>query len=267
MEVKTVIEKFLYCPISSSCEIMDIFARLPGAVHHRGDAKLEQFVYVPGTRKDRVVLVAHADTVWHAHYGNPQQAKIAFHEGVYYSENPLCGSGADDRAGCAMVWALQDSGHSLLILDGEEKGKRGAKYLKKAYPKLYRQLNRHRYMIELDWQGTEGCLYNQVDNSPAFKRYIEKETGFLDSHAKGGCDLQVLCQKVCGVNMATGWHHCHRQTETLDVAQWENSYTILKTFLGKKQPRFASPLRYRFRNCVMRVRALCGRILRKLKLK
>lgn len=182
MESKEILDRFLNIPIASSQGVFEIFAQLPGAVWHKGEKPLQQFVYVPGTREDRVVLVAHGDTVWDAFYGHPQEAVLRYEDGIYTSGNEKCGIGADDRAGCAMVWALRNSGHSLLILDGEEKGKIGASNLKKTHKKLYREINRHRFILELDWAGAGGCLFNQVDNTQSFKDYIQ--TVFTDSHKK-----------------------------------------------------------------------------------
>lgn len=265
MDSKMILDQFLNIPISSSQGVFDIFAQLPGAIRHKGEKDLEQFVYVPGTREDRVVLVAHADTVWDAAYGNSQTAVLEYADGVYSSGNPRCGIGADDRAGCAMVWALRDSGHSLLILDGEEKGKHGAKYLKKSHPKLYRQLNRHRFMLELDWSGVGQCLFNQVDNSPEFKAYIQND--FTIGQSKGGCDLQILCRDVCGANLSVGWHKWHTPQEYLVVSQWEENYEKLCAFLGKNQSRFPIPVKYKIRNFLLGCRGFAGRILRKLGLR
>ena len=138
MDSKAILDQFLNIPITSSQEVFEKFAQLPGAVWRKGDKALQQFIYVPGTRQDRVLLSAHADTVWDAAYGNPQKAEVQYADGVYSSGSEKCGIGADDRAGCALVWALRDSGHSLLILDGEEKGKVGAKYLRKSYKVVLR---------------------------------------------------------------------------------------------------------------------------------
>lgn len=266
MDSKAILDQFIYMPIISSDAVFAQFAQLPGAVHQKGERPLQQFVFVPGSRKDRILLVAHADTVWHKEYGNPQGAVVIFENGVYSSGDPNCGIGADDRAGCAMLWALRDCGHSLLIVDGEEKGKHGAKYLRDEHGKLFRQLNKHRFMIEMDWAGTGGSLYNQVDNSDAFKTYIQKETGFVDSRKKGGCDLQILCRDVCGVNLSTGWHGCHTPKETLSVADWENTYNRMVRFLEKPQPKFPIPLKFRIRKTLQRGKAFLGRILRKLRI-
>ena len=265
MDSKAILDQFLNIPIASSQSVFEIFAQLPGAIWRKGKKPLQQFVYVPGTREDRVVLVAHADTVWDAFYGNPQEAVLCYEDGIYHSGNEKCGIGADDRAGCAMVWSLRNSGHSLLILDGEEKGKIGARYLRRSHKKLFRELNRHRFMLELDWAGAGGCLFNQVDNSQTFKDYIQ--TTFVDSQKGGGCDLQILCRDICGANLSTGWHGCHTPREQLSLAQWEENLQNLTEFLAKPQPQFKIPLKYKLRNLPKRLRSLAGRILRKLGLR
>lgn len=265
MDSKTILDQFLNIPITSSQGVFDIFAQLPGAISHKGRKELQQFVYVPGTRKDRVVLVAHADTVWNTFYGKPQEAKLQYADGIYSSGNEKCGIGADDRAGCAMVWALRDSGHSLLIVDGEEKGKIGANYLRKSHKKLFRELNRHQFMLELDWAGVGGCLFNQVDNTQVFKDYIQ--TAFTDSQKKGGCDLQILCRDICGANLSVGWWNCHTPREQLSLPQWEENLRKLTAFLEKTQPQFKIPLRTKLRNFYRKCRSFAGGILRKLGLR
>jgi hypothetical protein len=51
---KEILERFL---LMYPSEVLRTFAELPGAIVHR------DFVYVPGSRPDRILLVAHADTV------------------------------------------------------------------------------------------------------------------------------------------------------------------------------------------------------------
>lgn len=262
MDTKEILDQFLNIPVTSSRQVFELFAQLPGAVWHKGEKPLEQFVYVPGAREDRVLLSAHADTVWDTAYGRSREADLRHADGIYFSGSETCGIGADDRAGCAMVWALRNSGHSLLILDGEEKGKIGAKYLRKSHKKLFRELNRHRFILELDWAGDRGCLFNQVDNTPAFKDYIQ--TAFTDSKQKGGSDLQILCRDICGANLSVGWQNCHTPKEKLVVSHWESNYAALKAFLENPQPRYKIPLMWRLRRDI---RLLAGRILRKLGLR
>lgn len=258
---KEIVEYFLNISIADSGEIFQKFSALPGALTGCGENALERYVYVPGKKKNAVVLVAHADTVWDTSYGNPLKTTAAHKDGVYYSTNPNCGIGADDRAGCAMLWALRDSGHSLLLVDGEEHGKVGARYLRKRNPKLFRQLNRHRFMIELDWQGTNGCLYNQVENTQAFKDYISSHLCFQDDQKKGGCDLQILCRRICGVNIGVGYHNYHRSAETLVLAEWENTYHKLTAFLQQEHPRFPIPLRKQIRFILGSIKKKLGDLL------
>ncbi len=261
-----IISEFLNVPLDSGDAIFERFAALPGAVVGKGGEPLQRYVYLPGARKDRIVLVAHIDTVWDKAYGKPFSGEhtVLFEDGVFKSGTEGCGIGADDRAGCAMLWQMRECGHSILVTDGEEKGKHGAKYLKKSNPRLFRELNRHAYMIELDWKGTECCLFNQVDNTDKFKKYIENDLGFADSKANGGCDLQILCRHACGVNIGVGYHGWHADKETLVVSEWENTLKKLSAFLSKPQKRYGSrflPPYVRFaRRCV-------GKVLRMLKIK
>lgn len=233
---------FLNTPLDSGDAIFARFAALPGAVSDTGANPLQRYVYLPGTRADRVLLVAHIDTVWDRAYKKPfsEPREAVFEDGIFCSNHPACGIGADCRAGCAMLWELRQSGHSILIVDGEEHGKHGANYLKKTNRKLFRTLNRHQYMIEFDWQGTDGCLFNQVDNTTKFKAYIENVLGFTDSNAKGGTDLQVLCQRVCGVNLSIGYHKCHKNEEQLVLSEWENTLEKVRAFLERPQPHFST---------------------------
>ena len=58
---------FLEMPIESTDQVFSRFGNEPGAII-RGEG-LRKFAYVPGMRrKDRVLLVAHADTVWDFEY-------------------------------------------------------------------------------------------------------------------------------------------------------------------------------------------------------
>lgn len=100
-----VLEDFLSFPIASSEEIFKLFSREKGIdVHREGDKR--GFAYFRGNRKDRVLLVAHADTVWDKKYmpDKDYRQPVRLTNGFYEGENPECGIGADDRAGCAMLY-------------------------------------------------------------------------------------------------------------------------------------------------------------------
>lgn len=239
LEHYELLSHFLSIPTSSSHEVFSSFEALPAAVSGKGSSDLDRYVYIPGTRQDRILLVAHADTVWDTAYGKPpSESSLTFQDGIFHSTDPDRGIGADDRAGCAMLYALRDSGHSLLILGGEEHGKIGAWHLRKKNPQLFQELNHHRFMIEFDWVGAGHCLFNQVDNSNRFKEYIQTNLNVCDSQKSGGCDLQVLCHKICGVNLSAGFHHVHSPKETLVLSEWEDTYSRMCMFLQQSHPRF-----------------------------
>lgn len=263
---KQLLLEFLNAPLDGGAPILERFAALPNAVCGKGKEPLQNYVYIPGSRKDRVVLVAHADTVWDRAYSRvfSGERSVLFEDGAFYSSTTECGIGADDRAGCAMCWALKDCGHSILIVDGEEHGKHGAWYLRRTNRKLFRELNRHRYMIELDWMGTDSCLFNQVENTKKFKQYIEQVLGAKDSKAKGGTDLQVLCRDICGVNVGIGYHGWHSPKESLVVAEWENTLEKLENFLARPQKRF--PTKF-LSNQISLAKRCINKVLRILQLK
>lgn len=123
-----VLLEFLRFPLGSAEGILDKFARLPGAI--RAGNNLRQFVFVEGQRQNKVVLVAHADTCWDLFYRadkQPVPQNIQLTDGII--RNPGYGLGADDRAGCAILWLLRGLGHSLLIVNGEEYGEIGSGFL------------------------------------------------------------------------------------------------------------------------------------------
>ena len=95
-------------------------------------------------------------------------------------------------------------------------------------------------MIEFEWKGTDCSLFNQVDNTKKFKKYIEQDLGFTDSQAKGGCDLQILCRRICGVNLGVGYHKWHCAKETVVLSEWENTLQKVGAFLEKPQKRYPS---------------------------
>ena len=259
---KQLLQEFLSYPLNTADDIFARFESLPGAVSSQGTKPLERYVCIPGSRENKIVLVAHTDTVWDDAYGKPAQTTVLFEDGYFKSGSPDCGIGADDRAGCAMLWALRDCGHTILLVNGEEKGKWGAKYLQKSNPELFRELNRHQFMIELDWRGTGTCLFNQVHNSNRFRKYIADVLGFQDAKVSGGCDLEFLCHKICGVNIGVGYHGWHKATERLSLAEWENTLDCLTRFLEIPHNRFPISYAKKVRHFFARIK---GKIVKLLK--
>ena len=60
-ENEELLLEFLNTPLDSGDEIFDRFKALAGAIYSCGKEPLQRYVYIQGTRQDRVVLVAHMD--------------------------------------------------------------------------------------------------------------------------------------------------------------------------------------------------------------
>ncbi|MCX7612109.1 MAG: hypothetical protein N2043_11040, partial [Ignavibacterium sp.] len=116
ISIKEILLEFLSYPLNSSDEIFKRFSTIPNSKLFIGNKPGERFLFIEGNREDAATLVAHADTV----FNNVGQHDIIEDEDFFISGNPNYGIGADDRAGCAMVWLLKDLGHHLLICDYEE---------------------------------------------------------------------------------------------------------------------------------------------------
>lgn len=265
---RDLLETFLRLPVSGADDIFALFASLPGAIVCEGEKPMERFVYIPGTRKDRILLTAHADTVWDERYGvEPlEPADPKFVMGIYFTSNTRHGVGADDRVGCAMLWGLRNCGHSLLITDGEERGKIGARYLRKHHKKLFREINRtHRMILALDCPGSNCYLLDQVDAPEAFRVYVEEKLQIVPCTMRGGSDLEVLCERICGVNLGVGYVNPHSGAEMFFVRGWNELYRKLYTFLEEEHPRFPISKKVRFRRRLARKLPLLARGYRKLK--
>ena len=237
-EEQWVLEQMLSCPISSADEVFALFRTLPGAIEDHGEGK-QGYLYVPGTRKDRCVLVAHADTYFDVAYDQePAEQSVAFDDGFYHGENPACSIGADDRAGCAILWLMRESGHSLLLLDGEEHGQIGSHFLKESNPELFAEINAHTFMVQVDRQGASDYKTYQLPVPQEFIEFVERETGFALSTSTGRTDIGVLCEDVSGVNLSVGFYDEHRPTERVCLEEWEHTLGIVRSMLAKPLKRY-----------------------------
>lgn len=262
---RDLLETFLKLPLGGTDEVFDLFSSLPGAIRCEGANSLERFVYIPGTRKDRVLLTAHADTFWDERYGMEptEQDDLKFTIGIYCSSNVKHGLGADDRVGCAMLWGLRDCGHSILLTDGGEHGKLGALYLRKQHPKLFREINRtHRMILALDAPGSNCYRMDGVQNSDVFRLYVETKLDVTHGVMKGSCDMDVLCKQICGVNLGVGYVNPRHNTELFFVNGWNSLYRKLYDFLEEEHPCFKVSTKAKMVN---RMPAIMQKVYRKLK--
>lgn len=246
MDERLTLEFYLSFDLSSAQPVLERFAQMDGAIAAFDGGK-NNFVYIPGLREDRVLLVAHADTVWDCAY-RPNMEKFIqefkCEDGIYRGtihDNGNAydiGLGADDRCGCAMLELLKGSGHSLLLLDGEEHGQKGAVHLRKNHKKLFEELNGHAYAIQLDRRnGTDFKCYN-IPVSKEFKSFIQEETGYKNDEDGSCTDIVKLCVSICGVNLSVGYYNEHHADEELVYEEWLNTLNVMRRLLEKPQRRF-----------------------------
>ena len=217
--------------------VMNEFKALPGAQYYPPsyDDNGNSFIYVPGTRDDRVLLTAHADTV----FDYPGVvSRIDFDGTRFFSTNPDAGIGADDRAGCAIVYLLKDSGHSLLITNGEEYGCRGAYRIREEFTELFAELNRHSYILEFDRRNATDYKVYSLPVSQEFRKFIESNTGYTDAGKSSSTDIVELCGKICGANLSVGYYKEHTPEEYLVYSEWRNTLNSARKMLQGRQKRY-----------------------------
>ncbi|NLW70107.1 MAG: M20 family metallopeptidase [Eubacteriaceae bacterium] len=238
-EERKALEDFLSCDISRSDEVFERFASLGGAYEAAGVGK-QRFLYIPGKRRDKIVLAAHADTAWDKSYrGEVLSQKLTLSgEGYYKGTNPLCGIGADDRAGCAMLYLLRESGHSLLILDGEEMGMIGSKYLRDSHRELFEEINDHNMIIQLDRRNDRDYKCYSIPVSGRFRAFIEEKTGYKDAGNTAATDIVALCERVCGVNFSVGYYNEHTPEESLCYEHWLNTLNMVRNLIAPGIERY-----------------------------
>ncbi len=233
----SVLEHFLKMPLNNAESVLDEFRKLDGAKYYPPSSPIDKdsFVYIPGTRKDRVLLVAHADTF----FDYPEAlGSVVIEEGTYFSGSKGLGIGADDRAGCAILWLLRDMGHSLLVTNGEEYGSLAAMRIAARLPKLYDELNGHCYMIEFDRRHADDYKTYNIPVSDDFRRFIEDSTGYHDAGKASSTDIVHLCNEICGVNLSVGYYYEHTPDECLVPGEWINTLSIARKMLALPQKRF-----------------------------
>jgi hypothetical protein len=213
----------------SEDQVIEAFSSLKDAkLEGKGD---QRFVFIPGTRDDRILLVAHADTVF------DEPAKLKYSHGVFSSAKENIGIGADDRAGCAMLWELRNSGHSLLLTNGEESGCIGARFLNnnEEWDKI---INAHRFAIEMDRMNDSDMAFYHV-GSNKFKDWCEDQfKGYKRVHGSH-TDICILCNPMCGMNISVGYYNQHWANEHLKEQEWMRTLEMMYKVLKQKNlPRF-----------------------------
>lgn len=244
-----VLGEFLGYPLSSGNPILQRFAALAGADYRRGQGQ-EQFVYVRGGRQSKVLLVAHVDTFWDEpqREEDPLFPQLLQDGQLIRSGSESFGIGADDRAGCAILWLLRDLGHSLLLTDGEEGGRIGSCWLMEdpSNQDLREEVQRdHQFVVQFDRRNGRDYKCYRV-GTDLFKDYVEDKTGYSEPNRSSFTDIVTLCRDICGVNLSVGYQNEHSPQETLDTDDWLHTLNLARLWLSEDDlPRFPRPLRKR----------------------
>lgn len=234
-------EDLLWFHNSSTLSVIERFADLPGAITipPLSNSLLydDSSIYVPGSRKDRVLLVAHSDTVWSE--ALPRNRAVVSRNKNLVSTIPTVGIGADDRAGCTALWRLRNFGHSLLLCAHEERGCLGALDVTKAIPE---ELKDHAFALEFDRRGSHDlAVYG--DHTSSFLSYLQK--WFLGYRKAWGSftDISVICSytNLCGANLSVGYYHEHTPQEILKIRELENTIARAATLLSSSNIQKFSP--------------------------
>ena len=181
------------------------------------------------------MLVAHADTVFTHFHGSHE---VVFENGIYKSGEPSVGIGADDRAGCAILYLLKDMGHSLLITNGEEIGCLGSQTIRQSHKELYDELNEHQYIVQFDRRGSHDYKVYDIPVSKEFEDFIKKNTGYAEPDKKSNTDITNLCDTICGVNLSIGYYHEHTVKDILIYDEWKHTLDVAQQMLEGVQEKF-----------------------------
>ncbi len=249
-----VLTQFLQVALNTSEPIFDRFAKLPNRqIVFRGD-RPNRFLYIRGERTNKVLLVAHADTVWDndRELNDKPDPELLLTDGIFHSSSSTYGIGADDRAGCAILWLLKDMGHSLLITDGEEFGGFGSTWLMHdpQNADIADELNQdHQFMIQFDRRhGTDFKCYSV--GTDEFRLYLQQVTGYSEPNRSAYTDIVTLCRTITGVNLSVGYRKEHSCLESLSIQEWQHTLDLCRTWLANPDlPRFplystATPCNY-----------------------
>ena len=233
MALRQILEEFLSMPVENSQPVFDKFISINNSIFRQNsEVAKSRFVYIPGAREDRIVLVAHADTVFDDEY-----CCLTEKNTKYLNDENIYSMGSDDRAGCAMIWAFRESGNSILITDGEEIGGLGSKWIMEHNPDIADEINNHSFMIELDRKnGNEFKTYNV--GTEAFTHYIKQKTSYVNAGKDSYTDICTLCRDVCGVNISVGYYKPHLENSYVNFLEWLNTYYLLSKLFKEFLPKY-----------------------------
>ncbi len=239
-----LLKHFLEYPIWTSKPIFEKFKTINGAIF-RENSKTgkERFLFVNGKKNNKVVLVAHADTWFDEFYDDEYSNLKHFVENennifIGKDENgERIALGADDRAGCAILWALKDSGHSILITDGEESCRIGSHWLMEYNEDIANIINQHQFMIQFDRRNNSDFKCYNV-GTDEFRKFIAEKTNYSEPDRSSYTDITILCRDICGVNLSVGYYNEHSPEESINFNEWLNTLNMTRRLLEEDLPKF-----------------------------
>lgn len=238
---KSALIKFLGFPISGSDEIFSEFSVLEGARYVKGKKPNQRYLFIPGKKKNRVLLVAHTDTVWDGQYIKKSvSSDLKIVDDKIISASETAGIGADDRAGCAALWLLRESGHSLLLIDGEENSHIGASFIYHD-KKMMKIINEHCFVLSFDLWGRDEYMFHAVSNPKAFEDFISS-FGYKKSPLSGGSDIFYICRKAAGVNVSIGYKNEHKPSEQISINSFYECVNRASRMLRETYRHFKTPV-------------------------
>ena len=234
-----ILKEFLSFPLSSADAVFKKFSVLKGANIYTGNSAGERFLFISGTRSDALTLVAHADTV----FTGTQKIveKIIDKKACFVGENHEVGIGADDRAGCAILWLLKDLGHNILITDYEEKCFVGTHFLVKNHKTILEKINKSPFMLEFDRKNSTTFRCYNIPVTQEFHQFINNEFGYSHDPIGGHTDICEFCIPggCCSTNISVGYYNAHSAEEYIIIDAWLNTLNKARKLLSKKSfPNF-----------------------------
>lgn len=187
-----------------------------------------------------VALVAHLDTVF----------DFPPHELFYDRDKDTIltlgqGAGFDDRAGVYAILKIltewKDVPPTIIFTLGEEEYGIGAREIATS-DNLRNEAKRLKYMIELDRQGKDDCVFYQCI-SRDFQSYVSS-FGFKEQPGSYS-DIYFLMDEwqTCGVNLSIGYYDEHTDYEYLRPSQME--VTIIRVLKMLKDVKNVNRFRYK----------------------
>lgn len=236
MYYKDVLEHFLNLGTQSSVHenIMQEFHTLNNSSISVLSDDNEGFVYIPGKRNDRVLLVSSLEF----ELNQTKQEELIFENGNYKTSKQK--SYLDiATASSAILYLLKDSGHSLLIMNNDLYFPHFSvvNVINYQHKDFFEEFNAHQYILEFSYEYPKSIGFTP-STTQNFKNFIEDNTRFFEEKRLFHSSINELCERICGANVSAGYHKNKRKGLFLNLAEWEHTLNVFRNFLKEPQPQF-----------------------------